>query len=404
MIGRSGSSAKGSRRRNPTAPRGFTLVELLVVIIVLALLAALLLPAINAARRTAQEAASIAEINSLSQALNDFKSQYGEFPPSRIILNERGDYSTNTGLETRTLAFFRKVFPRAVFSTSGTPVFPATATNGNFYDFNGDGVLATSSYILSGHQCLVFFLGGIPQHTNSGGVAGYGMTGFAKSPQNPFKNSDASSNRSQPLFEFNNSRLVADPANDHGIPGYVDSLPAGDITLPPPFYAYFSAYAGSGYDPDDYNIVSAGSFVAETDANNTNLIGAFMTNNFATNTAITGTNNVIASAPPNPYVNDVPVPTLGTGHLDKSIGKTRVWQNPSTFQIISPGFDRLYGIGGQYLSGKTNGSRVPWMSAVGPNTFQTVEANSDVTGVTLDMQVRQREADNLTNFSTGKLD
>ena len=62
-------------------------MELLVVILILAILIALLLPAINAALRTAKNAAVGGEINQLAQALASFKTKYGDYPPSRILLS-----------------------------------------------------------------------------------------------------------------------------------------------------------------------------------------------------------------------------------------------------------------------------------------------------------------------------
>ena len=53
-------------------------------------------------------------------------------------------------------------------------------------------------YILQGHECLVFFLGGIPQITASG----YGMSGFGKDPTNPFKNSENGSSHSPLLGDL----------------------------------------------------------------------------------------------------------------------------------------------------------------------------------------------------------
>src|SRR4051794_34339039 len=82
------------RPRAGRPPRGFTLVELLVVIVILALLIAFLLPALNSAIRTARATAVGSEINQMAQALASFKSKYGDSPPSRILLVENGDYST----------------------------------------------------------------------------------------------------------------------------------------------------------------------------------------------------------------------------------------------------------------------------------------------------------------------
>ena len=74
-------------RRPTTPPRrsGFTMVELLVVILVLVILMGLLIPAVMRAVGTAKEAAVAAEINLMAQALADFKSKYGDYPPSRIL-------------------------------------------------------------------------------------------------------------------------------------------------------------------------------------------------------------------------------------------------------------------------------------------------------------------------------
>src|SRR4051794_13848271 len=87
------------RRRRPTSPprsTGFTLIELLVVIVILALLIGLLAPAVMNAVIAAKNAAVSSEIQALGQALAQFKNQYGEFPPSRILVMENGDYSTAT--------------------------------------------------------------------------------------------------------------------------------------------------------------------------------------------------------------------------------------------------------------------------------------------------------------------
>src|SRR4051794_29045547 len=88
--------AQGRRLRQGQSPRGFTLVELLVVMVILAVLIALLLPAINGAMRASRNAATSAEISQMAQALAQFKSQYQVFPPSRIYLNKHGDFSVAT--------------------------------------------------------------------------------------------------------------------------------------------------------------------------------------------------------------------------------------------------------------------------------------------------------------------
>ncbi len=276
--------AAARRRRTVTArmPRGFTLVELLVVIVILAVLAALLLPAINAAVRTAKNAAVSAEINQLAQALEQFKSKFGAYPPSRVLLVENGNYSTylnsnasmssidssspGTGditvgqLATRTLTAFRQIWPRVQLSTNGSS--PPNLNTNFYYDFNGNGTL-DGAYILHGHECLVFFLGGVPIYDPA--TQGFGMTGWGKDPTNPFSNnivgnSMYNANRETPYFEFNAGRLFADPTNPTTphIPGYYDTLGSqpplsATGTEPTNFYAYFNAYGNGNYDPNDVN-------------------------------------------------------------------------------------------------------------------------------------------------------
>ncbi len=416
------SSSSPPIRRRPgedRGPRGFTLVELLVVILILAALIALLLPALNGALRAAKNAAVGGEINQLAQALASFKAQYGDYPPSRILLVENGDYSQfmgnapltsqfdttgagdiNTGqLALRSVAALRKFFPRVALNT--------TAGGGatGWYDFNGNGGTGPDNpYVLQGHEALVFFLGGIPQQTASG----YGMTGFGKDPTNPFTNSISndplnpgnpspaySGNRQPPLFEFAANRLVVDAANPYAgipyagiqkyilpqIPGYLDSLgnapPQANSNPPPPsstpinFYAYFSAYGNGGYDPNDVNFISEN---YDPTSNTSPELG------YNVNFPVTGATYALSPAP-NPYTSTVTVP----GTL------TATFLNPQSFQIMSSGIDGTYGVGGLYSPNLNEA--LPFDSANNPYLNNTVGPG-----------IRIVERDNVTNFHSAKLE
>lgn len=66
----------------PTAGRrGFTIVELLVVVGIIAVLATLITPAVIRARSAARNAAIKAEIDMLHMAIMNYKNEYGSFPP-----------------------------------------------------------------------------------------------------------------------------------------------------------------------------------------------------------------------------------------------------------------------------------------------------------------------------------
>lgn len=408
-----------SQRRPPArAVRGgFTMIELLMVIIIIAILVALLLPAINGAMKTARKAAVSSEISQLATALANFKSKYGDYPPSRFLAIESGNYSSYLGsgsnalltgnnldpyspgdgditvgqLAQRSVAALRRFWPRVT-----TNVTYPNASYSGWYDFNGNGAATKAPdapYVLHGHECLVFFLGGVPSTDSNGNV---GLNGFDKNPQNPFTNIAVSpTNRQPPFFEFNPSRLFLDvnsvisgTTTPIGIPGYVDSIgnaPPPAVAGAPPstlnFYAYFSAYGNAGYDPNDVN------FGFESDASGNSPIGLGVIVNFPVQT--TKAVSICESYSPNPY----------TSTLTSVIPVT--FQKPQSFQIISSGIDGLYGVGGQYIATATT-SATNQLPVDSTATFY-----GSTTGTSLssdaDPAIRKREQDNLTNFTSGSL-
>ncbi len=75
-----GSFATGRRRLR----RGFTLVELLVVVSILSVLVALLLPAVQAAREAARRQVCITNLKQAAAALGNFESAHRHFPAGRL--------------------------------------------------------------------------------------------------------------------------------------------------------------------------------------------------------------------------------------------------------------------------------------------------------------------------------
>jgi hypothetical protein len=283
----------------------------------------------------------------------------------------------------------RKFWPRVAWTTQ-----PASSLNtpmagtGKWYDFNGTGTPdLTSYYVLQGSECLVFFLGGIPLLDSSTGQ--YGMIGFGKSPTNPFTNGIAgnamySNSRNPPLFEFNGSRLKALTAQDigslpagysgspagtnfvfaHGVPGYIDSINGLGNGLS--FYAYFSNNLGLGYDPNDVNL-GTDQVLNPTGTGYVLPTLAFFMQGGAT-----------ASPSPNPYTTSAPFNTSAT------VAQTVNYSNPQSFQLISPGIDGVYGLGGAYTPNNAT-SPLPDESGIGNAADRSVEG------------------DNLTNFHNGRL-
>jgi general secretion pathway protein G len=66
--------------------RGFTLIELLIVIVILGLLLSLVAPAMFSKVGSSQRKAALAQMQMLSTALDTYRLDVGEFPPSLAAL------------------------------------------------------------------------------------------------------------------------------------------------------------------------------------------------------------------------------------------------------------------------------------------------------------------------------
>jgi general secretion pathway protein G len=360
---------------------------LLVSIVILALLVGLLVPAVFRAYQTARVSAAAADIRSIEQALADFKASFGSYPPSRLVVAEDGDYSAanlksipnNEGvlLAQRSLLYLRRFWPRIALRTDG--IKPAGIPDGGWYDMNGDH-LKNPPYIMYGHECLAFFLGGIPEHAK-GSV---GVAGFGSNPLNPFTSPQ------QPpagtIWPFRGSRTVARYSTrvvetEGGKVAFGDQFGEGKA------YAYFSSYTGQGYDPDDVNVPES-----DDDSGTPNILGVFQTNNAATPHLNTTRVDIVASPAPNPYTDDSPMPVDGSGNLLDTELRRRIYYANNTYQIICAGVDGQFGIGGQYTAKAT--ITLPFYAG----------ATNAITGQGLTSSVRVRERDNVTNFTMNKLD
>lgn len=280
--------------------RGFTLIELMIVVVILGILMALVLPAVLSALEGARRAEVVAEIRGLEAAIANFKNTYGIEPPSRIRLYETSgaspSWSTHSGSftqngtgqmvlhdaeRTRSIALINRIWPNFDYTIAR--------------DLNGD--TSFGGFVdLTGDECLVFFLGGVA----TGSPGAFAVTGFSKNPANPLAVASGTESRDGPFFEFKPSRLKfsLNPTNSKVLV-YFD--PRSSQTLP---YVYASSNDGRGYQPADL-------YVGSSD----DLEDVYRT---------------------------------GPG------GAMAVAQKAKSFQIITPGTDGAYGSGGAFVTTAVN--------------------------------------------------
>jgi len=206
----------GHRTGRQAAPRrAFTLIELMVVILIIAILASLLLVAVQGAMARAKEARTIIEIDQMAQALEAYRSKYGDYPPIGVANGSE----TAAQRRGRIQAHLIRAFPR--YSASS--------------DVLDDLVLLTPP------EALVFWLGGMPISSGTG----YAVEGFSANVGAPFVPSNIGAwnpdnvpvanrveQRTTPFFSFDPRRLV----NVAGT-AFPEYVPHGGTTP----YAYFPA-------------------------------------------------------------------------------------------------------------------------------------------------------------------
>ncbi len=380
------------------------------MILILAILIALLLPAINAAVRTAKNAAVGGEINQLAQALAAFKNQYGDYPPSRIFLSEdgnllpaestlslpAGDIST-AQLGQRSIAAMRKFFPRVTFNLGNL-----TGTTGKWYDFNGDGLsVAVNGVDAAVHAPGSRMPGVLPGRHRAEHRFGLRHDGIRQGPhesvheQSLWAMPGYSGNRQTPFFQFVANRLALDPNNPTapGIPGYLDSLGNESISGTANantgltdfyvdtssgilnFYAYFSSYGNNGYDPNDVN------FATEVQQSGGTGPGLQIPRRLPVTQAKSGTRIAPAILRTNPYTSTLTLTTLPTTLFEPAVVP-----------------DHLVGDRRQLWRGRAVLTR-PWPRRFPYDASWSLSQNS--LGGTLDALVEQ---DNVTNFHNGKLE
>ncbi len=355
-------SKKNSVRRVPLGGKlGFTLVEILVVIAIIGVLVGLIVPAVNAARRSVQQAAIVFEVQSLGNAIEQYKTKFGDYPP------DGADRAT-----------FERHFRKA-FSNIASSEFTALLANSNS---NRAGLTS----VMDPAEALVFALGGFSADTvhpftgaggplfltNSGGMRVDSSQAYTSAQYNIDRNS--------PLFEFKVDRLTLDATsgvtisideatlsgnvNETGTPNSMpnDNMPvytSGGGRLAP--FVYFDS--------------------------RTYRVGAFY--NFYNPTNVPGVARPYKSDQVNTTVSATVNPD---GHYR--------YANDRTFQLISAGLDDDYG----GIPGLPNNNTPEFFRYPSGNSLNILTGASNFSRYAEQSGTASSQLDNATNFADGILE
>ena len=334
------------------APRGFTLVELLVVITIIGILVGLTIPAVIYVRVIAKQAAVTLDLKQLEMACQAYKEKFGEYPPDFCCVNYHVGTpphwnAVRNAARGAVLRHLARAFPRYQGS-SNWATFVADVSNPT----TGWGVNPAN---FGPREALTFWLGGMPTiDIITGRVTAF--SGFSANPQNPFDNS---ASRINPFFDFDLNRTNPD-------------LSTGAI------YYWPQGAAGN---------MSSGSLVYFRAEN-----GGYAVNYMLAGTPRPLPKSVVDSG-------DTFSPTIFPAvdyRLSNSATSQYTWVSPRSFQIFSAGLDTRFSTptddrpfypetAGQMLVLPTTGN-------IGPYEFP----NGNNYG--------QNTYDDITNFSDGTLE
>lgn len=334
------------QKRNALKRKGFTLIELLVVITIIIILMALTLGVISKVYTTLDETKTVAEVNRLAVACNQFKVSFGRYPPAKIILCDvASNYQTliNGGGANGVLAAYSVEYLGAIFPG-------INLVNGTF-DWDGNPG-TNGSYLLEGEESLVYFLGGI--RPNGGGTIGFNTD----KTQPTLITTGA---RLGPFFEFDGARLAASP--NAALSGGNFQVYKDVYGTP---YAYFLPRTPG---MNNYFHPGAPQMAGFTAANQQTLSDCYL----LTGNYVPMWKQALPASPPFAAIS---------------------YQKADSFQIVSAGKDKQFGCGGLWNQNDPEQSQFDFMS--NSPSLMPLAGTATVTD-------KQANYDNITNVSNGRV-
>ncbi|MDR3109695.1 MAG: prepilin-type N-terminal cleavage/methylation domain-containing protein [Planctomycetaceae bacterium] len=294
--------------RNVTLFKGFTLVELMVVVVIIGILAGLLTVAVNSARNMVNQSVAKVELNGIAMAIEAYKQKYGEYPPDftdkdAIVRHVQKRWPRYTPVNTTGIDTYTKILAD-IKQGAGADGFKV------MWDFTDSGKAKMSA--------LAFWLGGFPATVGEPTT----LAGFHADSNDPFFARTAAAKadpsdlpREAPLLEITESNFkhekIDGTNNPTGMSFFVRGQPV----------AYFRGTSATTEKAKQlaYNI---GSVTNTTKWSRIKFNG---------NDGETDYGYVF------PYATSAKYATITPFGLDKI-----TWANASSFQLIMPGKDGRY--------------------------------------------------------------
>jgi prepilin-type N-terminal cleavage/methylation domain-containing protein len=117
--------------------KGFSLIELLIVVAIILIIAAIAIPNLLRARISANEASAVSSLRTMNTACITYNSTYGNYPPAISDLGPSGGLPTSTSADL----LDQVLAPASGNATKSGYTFTYAAGTGNAsYAINGDPV------------------------------------------------------------------------------------------------------------------------------------------------------------------------------------------------------------------------------------------------------------------------